>query len=98
MADLIVTITRYAGEHQPGWVECEFADADGRMHRFLERGRVVSQHALTAASEYPRMGRIACLVAEEWGDHSGIDLARIILDVAGANADNSYVILASDLR
>jgi hypothetical protein len=98
VADLIVTITRYADEHQPGWVECEFADADGRLHHFLESGLVVSQHVLTAASDYPRVGRISCRIAEEWGDQSGIDLARIFLDAAGADDETSYVILASDLR
>jgi hypothetical protein len=98
MADLIVTITGSADEHQPGQVEFEFTDADGRLHTFMESAAVVSRPELTAASLYPCVGRLSCQIAEEWGDQSGIDLARIYLHLPGADDMTGYVVLASDLR
>lgn len=97
MADLSVTILGFVDDHPPGWVECELADADGQLHRFVEKAPVVSAEALTAGSVYPRVGSISCRIDEEWGDHTGLDLARIVLDLA-RGGEQSYIVLASDLR
>lgn len=97
MADLVVTITRFVDDHQPGWVECEFTDVDGQVHRFVEKAPVVSAQTLTAASSYPRPGLVSCRIEAEWGDQSGLDFVRVALDLAGKDDETSYVVLASDL-
>jgi hypothetical protein len=96
MAELSVTITRYLDD-RPGYVACEFADADGEMRGFVANAAAVSAQLLSASSNYPRIGRIACRVEEEWGDQSGLDLARIAFDTADGD-EESHVILSSDLR
>ena len=42
MAELKVEITRFVDEHQPGFVACEFQDANGRRHTFIEKVPLVT--------------------------------------------------------
>jgi hypothetical protein len=53
-------IERFTQEWQPGVVECTFVDAVGQAHVFEEKVPVVSVENLTAQSEYPRDGIVAC--------------------------------------
>jgi hypothetical protein len=55
-----VKIERFTQDWFPGVVECSFVDAAGSPHTFEEKGPVVSLENLTADSEYPRDGEIAC--------------------------------------
>ena len=44
LMQLRVQIVRYIDEHFPGLVECELADASGRLHIFVEKGPVVREN------------------------------------------------------
>ena len=66
MPALIVEITRFVDEYQPGFVECAFVDAFGQSHFIVEKAPVVSTEDLRATSAYPRPGEIACEVVAEW--------------------------------
>jgi hypothetical protein len=57
-----VSIERFTDESQPGWVECRFSDAAGKVHVFEEKIPVVSLEDLDAGSDYPRSGIIGCEV------------------------------------
>jgi hypothetical protein len=46
MAGLKVTIARFVDEHQPGFVECTFADASGVTHSIIEKVPVISAEDL----------------------------------------------------
>jgi hypothetical protein len=50
-----------ADDPQPGLVEIEFDDADGRTHRFVEKSAVIdAADAVHAGAEYPVAIEIAC--------------------------------------
>lgn len=60
MLAIRVKIERFTEAWQPGFVECSFVDAAGKSHVFEEKVPVVSLENLTADSEYPRDGEVAC--------------------------------------
>jgi len=73
-----VTIVRWVSDDPwPGLVECQLADRDGRIWRFVEKGPVVSDQSLGAESEYPQPGVIACQVVSRSRDESGRETAEI---------------------
>jgi len=77
MTGLRVSITRYVSDQpQPGIVECEFADANGRSWLFVEKTAVVSTENLHARTSYPRRGIIACEILSSSQDATG---RRILL-------------------
>ena len=78
--DLAVTILRFVDEHQPGSVECQFADAEGRIHKVVEKIPVVTSADLWRDSAYPQPGIIRCEVLEQWSDAEGKGLVRITTD------------------
>ncbi len=99
--ELRVAVTRFVDEHQPGFVECEFSDADGRAHRIVEKVPVVSQVDLDSASTYPQPGGVRCEVLAQWRDAQGRALLRIstqqpdgVETVAG---QSEFVVLADQL-
>ena len=75
--ELIVQIVRFVDDHQPGWAECEFIDAEGRKHRFVDKVPIFSAERLDAASTYPRAGGIAGEVVARWKDAQGRELVRV---------------------
>lgn len=68
---------RFVDDHQPGWVECEFIDAEGRKHRFVDKVPIFSAEDLDAAGTYPRVGVIAGEVVARWKDAQGRELVRV---------------------
>jgi hypothetical protein len=77
MTVLKVTITRYVSDDQPGFVECEFTDANGRQWRFVEKAPVVSSEQLTGKTAYPRPGVIAVEVKERRTDSAGREVILV---------------------
>jgi len=75
--NLRVEIVRYVSDDQPGWVACEFSDAEGRQHTIVDKVPVLSSEMLDASSQYPRPGFVGCKVLKEWRDVNGRDLARL---------------------
>lgn len=56
--DLAVDIVRFVEDYQPGIVEAEFVDAEGRRHKFIEKVPILSAADLVAESNYPRRGAV----------------------------------------
>jgi hypothetical protein len=72
MPELRVSITRYVSdEPQPGTVECELVDANGRRWIFIEKTAIVTGASLNAETSYPRPGRIACEILSSRADAAG---------------------------
>ncbi|MFO1044290.1 MAG: hypothetical protein U0941_21100 [Planctomycetaceae bacterium] len=69
MIGIRVSIARYISDDpQPGIVECNFLDANGKQHQFVEKTAVVSYADIDAQSTYPRPGVIACVILDRYRD------------------------------
>ncbi len=77
MYEYIVQIVRFVDADQPGWVECELVDANGRHHIIREKVPVLTAERLDANSEYPIPCGILCEVLERYNDEKGHELALI---------------------
>jgi hypothetical protein len=77
MKFISANIVRFVDGHQPGWVECEFADAEGRLHVLRDKVPMFTVEILDADSRYPTMGKIPCEVLETFKDATGRELVRV---------------------
>lgn len=77
MPTLSVQIIRFVDDHFPGFVECEFVDANGQPHRFVEKAPVVTEMPLSAETAYPQSGMVACVIETQWEDDAGRTLRDI---------------------
>jgi len=77
MLGVRVEISRYADAAQPGWVECRLVDALGHRHVFVEKHPIVTMAYLDAASGFPQLGFIACIVVGRNKLDDGRQLVRI---------------------
>jgi hypothetical protein len=76
--ELAVRIVRFVSDDpQPGIVACEFTDADGRIHTFIDKVPIFTAESLDAASFYPQPGSAACEVLARWQNANGQELARV---------------------
>ena len=80
MPNLIVQIVQFVDSHQPGWVQCEFVDADGRHHLIIEKIPVVTSAHLDADSEYPKPGGVRCEILKRYRNEKGQELVCITTD------------------
>jgi hypothetical protein len=80
MPDLMVRIVRFVDRDFPGWVECEFVDAEGRRHSIIEKVPIVTTEDLGADSEYPKPGIVRCEILKRYRDDKGQELVRISTD------------------
>lgn len=78
MPSLPLIIVRFVDETQPGIIECEFIDANQRVHRLVDKVPIFSERDLWKESQYPQPGSVQCQILEEFSDASGRGLVRII--------------------
>ena len=102
MPAITVQITRFVDDHFPGCVECNFVDALGETHVFIEKVPMVSIENLSSTSDYPRSGSIDCRIEEEWNETTGRAVARVDTtepwDMESTRGMTSFVVLASQLE
>ena len=72
-----VAIVRWIDDDQPGFVECQLTDMFGTVWRFIEKLPVVSSQPMSAASNYPQAGGIACQVTKLGRDAAGREIVEI---------------------
>jgi hypothetical protein len=77
MSALAVQIVRFVDAHQPGFVACEFVDAEGRRHALIDKVPIFTSEYLDSSSTYPQAGAVPCVVLDRWRDNRGRDLVRI---------------------
>ena len=76
--EFAVRIVRFVSDDpQPGIVACEFMDAEGRVHTFIDKAPIFTAQNLDAASFYPQPGSAACEVLARWQNAKGQELARV---------------------
>jgi hypothetical protein len=76
----VINIVRYVDDSQPGWVECEFADAQRRRHLLIEKVPIVTAEDLRADSDYPRPGTVRCEILRRYHNEKGRELVCITTD------------------
>jgi len=98
---LAVQIVRFVDDHQPGFVACEFNDADGHLQTFVDKVPIFTNEYLDANSPYPQPSHAACTVLQRWRDTGGRDLARISTEkpcgIETEDGRSEFVVLASQL-
>jgi hypothetical protein len=98
---LMVKIIRFVDSHQPGMVECEFSDADGRRHNITDKAPIFTTASLDVYGSYPQMGLLRCEVKARWTDASGRELAEISTAspdaVESAEGLSDFIIVATQL-
>jgi len=74
------SIVRFVDDSQPGWVECEFYDANGHGHILTGKVPIFTDKMLDAHSIYPAPGEIPCEVLKRFQDAKGRFLASVTTD------------------
>jgi hypothetical protein len=75
---LAVEIVRFVDNHQPGWVEVQFVDIEGRRHSFIDKiPTFVSSGRLESETAYPQPGIIVCTILSTSEDQHGRAVAHI---------------------
>lgn len=78
MLGIKVTVIRYVSDDpQPGIVECELVDVQGRRWQFIEKTAVVSADPLDARATYPRPGVVAGELIKRSRDATGREVIRV---------------------
>jgi len=78
MLGIRVAIVRYISDDpQPGIVECQLEDANGRRWSFVEKTAIVSNEHLDANTCYPKPGAIAGEMVSRGRDQAGREIIRI---------------------
>jgi len=101
MHALAVQIVRFVDDAQPGFVECEFLDADGKLHILFDKVPIFTAENLYANSAYPQPGIADCQLLAQWTDDQGRDLARITTAIPFAiesrDGLSEFVVLSAQL-
>jgi hypothetical protein len=101
VANLSVQIVRFVDGHQPGWVACEFKDAEGRQHTLIDKVPIFTSEDLKADSAFPKPGRMPCEILGRWRDANGRELVRIStekpLDNKSAEGLSVFVVSAAEI-
>lgn len=102
MHNLTVQIVRFVDDYFPGVVACEFVDAAGHRHTFIEKVPIVTAEMCDATTVYPKLGTARCEILERWKDSDERELARV--STASPDAIESmeglseFIVLADLLR
>lgn len=98
---LAVQIARFVDDHQPGFVACEFEDAEGVIQTLVDKIPMFTNDFLDADSRYPQPSSAPCIVLARWRDATGRHLVRISTEkpccIETANGISEFTVLASQL-
>lgn len=106
MKELAVQIVRCVDdEHFPGWIECEFMDAESRRHMVVDKIPIFSMDPtldpLDSNTKYLRPGGVACEILGAWRDPEGRELVRITIarpwGVESTEKLSEFVVLTTQL-
>ena len=97
---LKIRILRYVEAHFPGWVECEFTDAENNRHSLVEKVPIVSEEDLGPDDSYPKNGLIRCEILERL-HCAGRDLLRVTTEhpdgVETKGGASKFLVLSSQI-
>jgi len=96
---IFAKIVRFVDSRQPGWVECEFYDTDGRLHTVKDKVAIFTTEEFDAERNCPAPGVVPCQVLEQLRDDSGRELVRVSTekpyDIESTDGLSEFVVLAS---
>jgi hypothetical protein len=100
LVELRVQIVRFVSDDpQPGIVACEFIDAEGQLHAFVDKVPMFTAESLDASSFYPTPGSAACEVLARWQDALGRELVRITtvrpFEIQSTEGLSEFVVLST---
>jgi hypothetical protein len=98
MHQLTVQIVRYVDDSFPGWIECQFVDAEGHRHSIIDKVPIVTSGLLESTSIYPQPGSVACNELKRWRDTDGRELVLISTEPFGVESTeglSAFSVLAS---
>jgi hypothetical protein len=100
--DLAVQIIRFTEDGNPGWITCEFRDAEGRRHTLIDKVPIFTAEDLDAHSQYPRPGVARCEALSRWRDADGRERIRISTErpdaIESTEGLSEFVVLAKQLH
>lgn len=101
MPSLRVQIVRFVDEYQPGIVETQFRDSQGKVHTVIDKLPIFTDAKIWSDSEYPQPGVVRCRVLERIPGSGGDDLARITIadpdQVEAADGSSEFIVRQTDL-
>lgn len=97
MQAVAVTILRFVEEYQPGIVECELVDTNGRRHTFIDKAPYFSSQNLWWDSEYPLRGSTQCEVICRLLDANERLLVQIKTGVESTDGHTEFTVLETQL-
>jgi len=75
---LAVEIVRFVDNHQPGWIEVQFVDIEGKRHSLIDKvPTFVTSGRLDPETGYPQPGVIVCTILSTSEDKNGQTVAHI---------------------
>ena len=96
MHSLSLNIVRFVDDSQPGWVACEFTDADGVLHTLIDKIPIFTSDDIWTDSTYPHPGVAECEVLDSFQDQAGRELVRIDL-IESTEGVSEFVVLKSQV-
>jgi hypothetical protein len=98
---LTLNIVQFLEDSQPGFVACEFIDADGRLHTIIDKVPMFTNGSLDSTSPYPHIGAARCEVLECFQDQAERTLVRITLDrpdgIESTSGISEFLVLKSQV-
>jgi hypothetical protein len=92
-------IVRFVDTQQPGWVECEFVDAEDWLHVLRDKVPIFTAELGDSESNYPARGVVPCEVLVRFQDAKGRELTRVSTEkpctIEPAEGLSEFVVLAS---
>jgi|ERR1700722_408458 hypothetical protein len=99
--NLVVEIVRYVDDHQPGWVEAQFADATGLRHIIIDKVPVLAEGDIGPDSLFPQPSKIGCEILSQAKDDAGMVLVYITTarpdGVESTDGRSEFVVLPTQL-
>jgi hypothetical protein len=98
---LAIQIVRFVRKDFPGWVACEFTDAEGHRHGLVDKVPIFSAEHLDERNKYPRPGTVRCEVLARLRDNQGQEVVHITTarpdGVESSDGRSEFVVFASQL-
>ncbi len=97
MPCLSLKIVCFVDSSNPGWVACEFTDADGVLHTLIDKIPIFTNDDIWSGSTYPYPGVTECKVLDSFQDRAGRELVRINL-IESTEGVSEFVVLKSQIE
>jgi hypothetical protein len=97
-----VQIVKFVDNRFPGWLECEFVDAEGYNHRLIDKVPLFTTALLDATSGYPQSGIARCEILGRSRDDKNRELVTITTarpdTVESTEGLSEFVVLSTQLQ